>query len=154
VRAIVYASLFIGFFLVYVPMRIVDGSGDLRPVEVNAQQIAGIILTVAGAAVALWCVGTLALIGRGTPAPFDPPCRLVIRGPYRFVRNPMYLGAMLALLGGALFYASYLALAYAAFFLGCLHLLVVFYEEPALRRAFGADYEEYCRKVKRWLPTV
>jgi len=61
----------------------------------------------------------------------------------------MYLGAMLALLGGALFYASYLALAYAAFFLGCLHLLVVYYEEPALRRAFGADYEEYCRKAKR-----
>src|SRR5439155_10264454 len=100
------------------------------------------------------CVVTFALSGRGTPAPFDPPRRLVIRGPYRFVRNPMYVGAVLALVGSALFYACYAALGYAALFLVCLHLLVVFYEEPGLRHAFASDYDEYCRKVKRWLPSI
>ena len=66
----------------------------------------------------------------------------------------MYVGAVLALVGAAMFYASYAALGYAAFFFICIHLFVVFYEEPALRRTFGSDYEEYCRRVKRWLPSV
>jgi len=153
-RAIVYASLFIGFFLVYIPARIVGRSSDLRPPDIELQQIVGIIITAAGAAIAMWCVVTFAVAGRGTPAPFDPPRRLVIRGPYRLVRNPMYLGAVLALIGGAIFYASYPAFGYAAFFFVCTHLLVVFYEEPALRRTFGSDYEEYCRNVRRWWPRL
>ena len=153
-RAVIYSALFIGFFLVYIPARIVGKCGDLRIADFEAPQIVGISITVTGAAIALWCVGTFALSGRGTPAPFDPPRRLVIRGPYRFVRNPMYVGAVLALVGSALFYASYAALGYAVFFFVCLHLLVVFYEEPALRRTFGSDYDEYCRKVKRCLQSI
>ncbi len=101
----------------------------------------------------MWCILTFALLGRGTPAPFDPPRRLVVRGPYRYVRNPMYLGAGLALAGAALFYETGVLWAYAGGFLVLTHLLVVLYEEPTLRRTFGEDYETYCRQVRRWWPT-
>ena len=111
------------------------------------------VLGAAGAALALWCIGTFALVGKGTPAPFDPPRRLVVRGPYRMIRNPMYLGAGLALASAALFYQSAPVAAYAALFWLATHLFVVAYEEPTLRRTFGAEYEEYCRRVRRWWPT-
>ena len=107
-----------------------------------------------GAAVALWCIFTFAFVGKGTPAPFDPPRRLVIRGPYRFVRNPMYIGALFALIGAALFYGSLPILEYTGLFLLATHLFVILYEEPTLRRTFGEDYAAYCRTVRRWLPTL
>ena len=154
VRAVTYASLFIGFVLVYAPARILAWSGIVRPVAIGAQQVTAMLVAALGAAIALWCIFTFATIGRGTPAPFDPPRRLVTKGPYRFVRNPMYLGAALALGGAALFYMSALLLSYAGFFLLATHLFVVFYEEPTLRSTFGAQYEAYCSKVGRWRPRI
>jgi protein-S-isoprenylcysteine O-methyltransferase Ste14 len=151
-RAVTYAALFIGLVLVYLPARLVSWSGIVRPGALGVQQVAGIAAGAAGAAVALWCVLTFALTGRGTPAPFDPPRRLVIQGPYRFVRNPMYLGAALALASAALFYGSLPLLGYTGFFLVATHLFVVGYEEPTLGRTFGQAYERYCRKVGRWWP--
>ena len=91
-------------------------------------------------------------VGKGTPAPFDPPRRLVIRGPYRFVRNPMYIGAGLGLAGAAISYQSMSIAIYAGLFLITAHLFVVFYEEPTLRRMFGPEYERYCGSVRRWWP--
>ena len=103
VRAVTYAALFIGLVLVYLPGRFLAWSGIVRPAVIGAPQVAEMIIGTIGAAIALWCVFTFAFIGKGTPAPFDPPRRLVIRGPYRFVRNPMYIGAGIALAGAALF---------------------------------------------------
>src|SRR2546429_9328093 len=97
VRAVAYAAFFIGFVLVYLPGRFLAWSGIVRPAVIGAPHIAGMIIADVGAAIALWCVLTFAFIGKGTPAPFDPPRKLVIRGPYRFVRNPMYIGAATAL---------------------------------------------------------
>lgn len=154
VRAIIYATLFIGLVLVFLPAQMLAGAGVERPARVGAPQIAGMIVGAAGGAVAVWCIVTFALIGRGTPAPFDPPRRLVVRGPYAYVRNPMYLGAALALVGAALFYQAGTLWAYAAAFLAATHALVVLYEEPALRQAFGADYDSYRLKVRRWWPTL
>ncbi|PYI88835.1 MAG: isoprenylcysteine carboxyl methyltransferase [Verrucomicrobia bacterium] len=152
VRAITYATLFIGLVLVYLPGRLLAGSGIVRPAVIGVPQTAGMIIGGIGAVVALWCVFTFAFIGKGTPAPFDPPRGLVMRGPYRFVRNPMYIGAGLALLGAALFYQSWPLLIYAGVFFVATHLFVLVYEEPTLRRTFGDEYEAYCRRVKRWLP--
>jgi protein-S-isoprenylcysteine O-methyltransferase Ste14 len=151
VRAITYATLFIGFLFVYVPGLLL-GPANARPVVIEAPQIAGMIITAAGAMIALWCVFAFVFVGKGTPAPFDPPRRLVVHGPYRVVRNPMYIGAILALLGAALFYGSLSILIYAGAFVFATHLFVVFYEEPTLRRTFGSDYEAYCRRVGRWWP--
>ena len=153
-RAVTYAALFIGFVLIYLPGRLLSSMGIVRPAAIAGPQVAGMVIGAAGAVVALWCIFTFATIGKGTPAPFDPPRRLVIRGPYRFVRNPMYIGAGLALASAALFYASLPLLAYAGLFFLATHVFVVLYEEPTLRRTFGPEYEAYCRQVSRWWPRV
>lgn len=154
VRAVTYSALFIGFLLIYAPARLLSWSGIVRPAAIGVQQVVAMVIGAAGAAIALWCIFTFAANGKGTPAPFDPPRLLVIKGPYRFVRNPMYLGAGLALAGAALFYQSWSLLDYAGVFLLATHLFVVWYEEPTLRRTFGPEYETYCRQVRRWWPSV
>jgi protein-S-isoprenylcysteine O-methyltransferase Ste14 len=154
IRAVTYAALFIGLVLIYVPARVLSWSGIVRPSAIEVPQVAGMVTGAAGAAVALWCIFTFASIGRGTPAPFDPPRRLVIRSPYRFVRNPMYIGAGLALASAALFYESLPLLGYTGLFFLATHLFVVGYEEPTLRQTFGQEYEAYCRRVRRWWPRV
>ena len=87
VRAVIYAAVFIGFVLVYLPARFLSWSGIVAPASTGALQVAGIIMVTIGTAIALWCVFTFVFIGKGTPARFDPPRKLVIRGPYRFVRK-------------------------------------------------------------------
>ena len=153
-RAVKWAALFIGFVLIYLPGRLLSWTGIVRPAAIAVPQVAGMVIGAAGAAVALWCIFTFATIGKGTPAPFDPPRRLVIRGPYRFVRNPMYIGAGLALASAALFYESLPLLGYAAVFFLATHVFVLLYEEPTLRRTFGQEYEAYCRQVRRWWPNI
>jgi len=153
-RAVTYAALFIGFLLVFLPGRVLEWSGVRRPAALGLTQVVGLAIVILGAALALWCILTFVFVGRGTPAPFDPPRRLVVRGPYRYVRNPMYIGAGLALAGAALFYGSWPLVGYTVLFLLITHLFVRLYEEPTLRRLFGAEYEAYSRRVKRWRPTL
>jgi len=107
---------------------------------------------LAGAALAVTCIATFVVIGRGTPAPFDPPRQFVAVGPYRCVRNPMYIGGALLLAGFALYLRSGAALAFCLPWLLLAHIFVLAYEEPALREKFGAPYETYCRTVPRWIP--
>ena len=151
-RAATYSVLFIGFLLIFLPGQILSSTGVVQPAAIGVWQIAGVLLAVSGAALALMCILTFVFVGRGTPAPFDPPRRLVIRGPYRLVRNPMYLSAGLALAGAGIFYESIPLLGYAALFLVITHVFVVLYEEPTLRRTFDTDYGAYCRRVGRWWP--
>jgi protein-S-isoprenylcysteine O-methyltransferase Ste14 len=153
-RAITYAALFIGLVLVFVPAQVLSRSGIAAPEVIGLPQAAGTIVAIGGALLALWCILSFALVGRGTPAPFDPPRRLVVQGPYALVRNPMYIGAGFALLGASLFYESLALLGYAAVFFAVSHLFVMLYEEPTLRDTFGADYESYCRQVRRWWPRI
>ncbi len=153
-RTLAYATLFISFILVYLPARVLAWAGVVRPVILGWPQIGGWIVGSVGAIIALCCVFAFTLIGKGTPAPFDPPRRLVVRGPYRFLRNPMYLGAALALAGAALFYKSMALLGFVTVFLLAAHLMVVMYEEPTLRRSFGQEYADYCHAVRRWFPVA
>jgi len=106
----------------------------------------------AGAALYLWCAYNFAAVGRGTPGPWDAPRRVVARGPYRWVRNPIYLAALLVVLGEAGLFGSPRLLAYAGVLAACFHLFVIGYEEPALRRRFGPAYLAYRRAVPRWIP--
>jgi len=112
--------------------------------------------SVLGFAVALRCVWDFGWTGRGTPAPVAPPKRLVVIGFYRYVRNPMYVGFAAGWIGLWVVFgrANLVAIAVVAAVAVGVHLFVVFYEEPTLRRKFGADYEEYCRNVRRWVPRV
>ncbi|HEX8814242.1 MAG TPA: isoprenylcysteine carboxylmethyltransferase family protein [Terriglobales bacterium] len=153
-RAITFSTLFVALLLVYLPARVLARSGITRPESFGSAQVVGIIVTALGTAIALWCIVTFISIGKGTPAPFDPPRRLVVRGPYQFVRNPMYIGAVVALSGAALFYRSIALLLYGVGFLAISHVFVVLYEEPALQRTFGNDYDDYRRHVHRWWPRL
>src|SRR5438094_5217364 len=140
-RALTYATLFIGLLLVFVPDRSLAAAGIVRPATIGLAQILAMLIIVAGAALAIASILTFALVGKGTPAPFDPPRRLVVAGPYRWVRNPMYIGAGLVLLGAALYYNSTALAIYAVVFLVVTHLFVMLFEEPHLRRVVGSSYD-------------
>jgi protein-S-isoprenylcysteine O-methyltransferase Ste14 len=92
--------------------------------------------------------------GRGTPAPIAPTQRLVVTGPYRYVRNPMYVGVVASILAQALIFGSLAVLAYAALLGVVFHAFVLCYEEPTLRRRYGAQYDAYTRGVHRWRPRL
>jgi protein-S-isoprenylcysteine O-methyltransferase Ste14 len=114
------------------------------------------ILSVLGFAVALRCVWDFAWMGHGSPAPFAPPQRLVVVGFYRYVRNPIYVGGVAGWIGLwiVLGHASLTGIVIAATAILGVHLFVVLYEEPTLRKKFGWEYEEYCRNVRRWWPRL
>lgn len=149
VKTILFTVFVPGAVAVYIPYRLRGSAFHIA----SLAETLGIVPIVAGLLLYLWCAWDFAVFGHGTPLPLDAPKRLVVRGPYRFVRNPMYVAVFLAIDGQALWFGSltllWYALAVAAFF----HLFVVLYEEPALRRQFGDSYERYRSQVHRWLPT-
>ena len=151
VRAILYAA---GFVLLWGWLasiaRRYDGPLGLGPPR--GSEAAGILLMIPGALVVLACVGVFLVRGRGTAAPFDPPVLFVASGPYRYVRNPMYLGAALVLAGYGLFEKSVSIVLLSAVFLLVMHLFVLLVEEPGLERRFGESYLAYKRGTNRWLP--
>ena len=109
----------------------------------------------------LWLAGSLIVLrsfwdftfkGRGTPLPTDPPKELVITGFYRYVRNPIYVGVLFIFLGHFLWFGYWALLVYAVLAFIGVHLFILFYEEPTLKKKFGAGYEEYLRNVPRWIP--
>lgn len=111
---------------------------------------------VIGGAGMLKCVWDFAWKGHGTPAPFDPPRKLVVAGLYRYVRNPMYVAMGIFLIGEAMLLPEVTKPMLILVAVMCLVItaFVMAYEEPTLRRLFGEDYERYCRHVRRWLPRL
>jgi len=107
-----------------------------------------------GAGVMLWSAADFIIRGRGTPAPIDPPKELVVSGPYRVVRNPMYASGLLILGGYVLWFPSLAILLCPILFFTATHLFVTLYEEPHLRKTFGAAYDAYCQSVPRWIPRL
>ena len=112
----------------------------------------GVTLIIAGGLGIVTCVALFVVRGRGTPAIFDAPARFVTIGPYRHVRNPMYLSAVITFSGLALYHRSFAVMVCAATWFLAIHLFVLAVEEPGLRQRFGPSYEEYCRRVRRWWP--
>jgi protein-S-isoprenylcysteine O-methyltransferase Ste14 len=119
---------------------------------VPAVPVAGMLLGAAGLALIIDCFARFALQGRGTPAPIAPTEQLVVSGAYRYVRNPMYVAVLSIIAGQALFFGSTRLVVYAAVVWLAFHLFVRFYEEPTLRARYGASYDHYCARVRRWLP--
>jgi len=114
--------------------------------------MAGILVMTVGWAIVLASIGSFVIAGRGTPAPFDPPRELVGVGPYRWVRNPLYVGALAVFVGFGLLDRSPAMLLFALALVGCFHVFVLVYEEPHLERTFGEPYRRYLREVPRWIP--
>jgi len=146
-KTVVFTILVPGTVAIVVPRNIASDAGT--PTLFSS---IGFLPMALGAAIYFWCAWDFATAGRGMPAPIDPPKHLVLRGLYRFVRNPMYAGVLLLLAGESLAFQSLRILAYAAIVFVVVNVFVIFYEEPALKRKFGAEYEEYLRRVPRWIP--
>jgi protein-S-isoprenylcysteine O-methyltransferase Ste14 len=117
-------------------------------------QVVGVLLLIVGLILFSASLGKFVTEGEGTLAPWDPPRRLVIRGPYRYVRNPMISGVVLVLFGESLILLSRPHLMWALIFLGGNFVLIPLVEEPGLRRRFGESYAEYCRHVPRLIPRL
>jgi protein-S-isoprenylcysteine O-methyltransferase Ste14 len=152
-RSAFFATLFVALWIWFIPKWIAVARGVTLELRTNAAALA---LMIVGAAILVRCVFDFAWTGRGTPAPFDPPRYLVVRGLYRWVRNPMYVGMGTFLIGEALALPAirremFVTIS-AAWVLVTTFILL--YEEPTLRRLFGADYAEYCRNVRRWIPRL
>jgi protein-S-isoprenylcysteine O-methyltransferase Ste14 len=151
VRQLLAIVLLPGTVALVIPALIVwVGGADIEPVT----GAIGALLIGIGLARVAWTVWLFARVGRGTLAPWDPTSRLVVAGPYRHVRNPMITGVGTILAGQALLFRSWgIAIALAVFALvNAIYFPLV--EEPGLRRRFGAEYEEYCARVPRWVPRI
>ena len=151
VRGLIYASFFVWLWWWVITLaRPLDNRITLT-IPAAAGPL-GLALASFGGLLALACVISFAIVGVGTPAPFDSPRRFVASGPYRWVRNPMYLGALLVIVGVGLYLQSPSALLVAVFFVLLAHVFVVVFEEPTLESAFGDDYRRYRAAVNRWVP--
>jgi protein-S-isoprenylcysteine O-methyltransferase Ste14 len=152
VKNLIFTFLVPGTVAVLLPWWIAGRPALPTPPDWGARRWIGAFVALIGLAVYLRCVWDFGARGRGTPLPIDPPRALVVAGLYRWVRNPIYWGVGLFIAGEALFYGSRDVALYLAAWAVVVHLVVVLYEEQALRLKFGAPYEEYRRTVRRWLP--
>jgi protein-S-isoprenylcysteine O-methyltransferase Ste14 len=112
--------------------------------------ILGLSIFAVGFVIMLICITSFAIRGKGTLSPADPTKKLVISGPYRFSRNPMYIGVTLMLIGDSIFFRSYVVGVYSLFVVIAFNIFILFFEEPRLQDEFGSEYEEYTKKVRRW----
>lgn len=150
-RSVFFTILQPGTVTILVPYWLVSSGGEVLKDQL-AIQFSGLPLLVIGVTGLLWCIWNFFSSGRGTISPIDPPKHLVVRGLYRYVRNPMYVAVLTILVGEAIFFGSLRIMIEALVFLALANLFVRFYEEPVLKRQFGESYEEYKQKVGRWIP--
>jgi len=141
-----------GVLIGVVPWWLAHQVGASPAWQGTIRQWIGVWVILNGCGLSAWCASMLIRYGNGTPLPLDPPKRLVIAGPYRFVRNPMALGFFVLLFGQALLYRSWLVCGYLLVLAAGLHLYLLKIEEPELATRFGPAYKEYRRRVPRWLP--
>lgn len=147
-KNLLFTVLVPGTVGVYLPLLIARrGAGPTLPLVLLAVPVLAL-----GTAIYAWCLWNFAVTGRGTPLPIDAPKKLVVRGLYRYTRNPMYLAVITVVIGWTILFQAVALALYALAVATAFHLMVVFYEEPHLGRRFGQEYTEYRARVGRWLP--
>lgn len=150
-KTILFMLFVPGVMLVLIPCALVGA--DVALFSFGVFHWLAVPFWAAGAAIMIWCAWAFTVRGHGTPLPTDPPKELVISGLYRYLRNPIYAGVVLFLLGYVFWYPTRAILLMPPLVAISSHLFVIFYEEPHLRKTFGAAYEEYCKDVPRWIPS-
>ncbi|HCR70681.1 MAG TPA: hypothetical protein DIW23_04480 [Anaerolineae bacterium] len=151
-KTILYMGIMHGFFTYYFPYQI--ASRDVLIFNTGFFSLLSIPFYLIGTLIIIWCSVDVVKRGFGTPAHLDPPKKLIIHGLYRYVRNPIYLGALLVLLRYIFWFGSGLMILYFLFFFLAYQILITLIEEPILKNTFGKEYEEYCQKVSRWIPRI
>jgi protein-S-isoprenylcysteine O-methyltransferase Ste14 len=153
IRSIAWAAVLPGLFAGYMPWRFF-GLAHVQVTWRDPLHLLGLVFIVLGVGLLAACIWEFAHRGRGTLAPVDPPRQLVVQGLYRYVRNPMYLSVTTIVFGELLLTRSLALLTYWAIWFAAVNLFVIGYEEPTLRRQFGASYDQYTQTVGRWIPSV
>ena len=141
-----------GGAVVLLPYLILQATGVSSIPQLGPMQIGSLVLAVVGVSMVLWVSVAFVTQGKGTPAPIEPPKNFVAAGLYRFLRNPMYFGAILTVFAEALFFRSAWLLLYATILWLALHIPTVLFEEPQLERRFGDSYRQYKAGTPRWIP--
>lgn len=149
-KTLVFTVLVPGTVAGYVPWSIVRDN----PFVLSPRVFPAVLCSVVGVGIYSWCAYDFAVAGRGTPAPIDAPKHLVVRGLYQYVRNPMYVGVMLVLVGWNLAFPAETLLIYTVGAFVFFNLFVFLYEEPNLQRLFGEEFTDYRSKTGRWLPRI
>jgi protein-S-isoprenylcysteine O-methyltransferase Ste14 len=151
-KSLLNAALFFAVFMVALPWLAHWLAPQGLPLPLWLRLGAGIALFAAGVAVWAICLDSFSRRGRGTPFPLDAPARLVTTGPFSVVRNPIMAAELAVIWGEALYFANVGIFVYAAAITALSHVLVLRIEEPELRERFGPEYDDYCRRVPRWVP--
>lgn len=153
IRSLFWTAALPGLFAGFVPWTYF-GLAEVELDLLRPLHVLGLVTIAVGVALLAACIWEFARSGRGTLAPLDPPRELVVRGLYRYVRNPMYLSVTLIVLGEVMLTASRGLFVYWIIWFLVVNLFVRFYEEPDLRRRFGSSFERYASAVGRWVPRL
>lgn len=151
-RTIFFTLLFPGSVTVLIPYFLITSDPNLRFPSNAWLGLGGLILIIAGYSGLLTCIREFYTVGQGTLAAIDPPKKLVVKGLYRYVRNPMYVSVITVLLGESIFFWSVRILWEALIFGIIVNIYVRFFEEPKLQSEFGREYQKYTQSVRRWIP--
>lgn len=143
-----------GSMIVLVPFLLLTLHFRLIPIQLGIYHYAGWLLISAGAVIYIWAAFEVTSSGKGTPSPIYPPKLLVVRGPYRWMRNPMYASIFLVLLGEAIYFQELILLVYSCLIFVSFNRYILNQEEPWLMKKFGANYRLYCHAIPRWLPKI
>jgi protein-S-isoprenylcysteine O-methyltransferase Ste14 len=152
IKTVVYMEVMHGFLTFYFPLQL--AVRDTAFFHSGILRYPAVLFWVLGTAIIVQCSVDLIRRGGGTPAHFDPPKQLVLSGIYRHVRNPIYLGAVIVQIGYILWFGSVAAILYTLLYILAFHILIIFIEEPILKNSFGSAYEEYQKRVPRWVPKI
>jgi protein-S-isoprenylcysteine O-methyltransferase Ste14 len=147
----VMVTIVVPAVLVYATRQVWSGWNLESPWNLLPTKV-GIILIAAGLLMAIWTASLIVRLGKGTPAPWDPPTVLVIEGPYRHMRNPMISSVVWILTGEGVLLGSPILLVWAGVFAFLNLLYIPTFEEKTLAKRFGEPYEEYRQNVPRWVP--
>jgi protein-S-isoprenylcysteine O-methyltransferase Ste14 len=148
-RSIIFFILAPGMVAGFIPLGLLRNGSQ---VQTGLLSYLAFPLWLIGLVMLIWCFWDFLVKGKGTPAPADPPKELVVVGFYRYVRNPMYVGVLATIIGHFLWFGYWNLLIYAVIVFLAFHTFVTLYEEPTLKRQFGAAYEDYLKRVPRWIP--
>ena len=152
IKTLLWSVFVPGTVTIVVPYLLLHSRFDSWRLDAAGFRFFGLIPILIGVVIYVWCACEFTFVGKGTPAPFDPPKELVVKGPYRCVRNPMYVFVALTLIGEAIFFGATILVLYAAIAVIICHLWLLLHEERSLKRRFGEPYQRYCDRVSRWIP--
>ncbi len=149
-----FVALIYIFLATVIPYFIISSENHIVITGISKLRLMGIVLIILGIVGHVSCSYNFIVDAQGTPIFMDPKKRLMVKGLYGYVRNPMYISFYLVVLGEALFFQSLQMFFYLAALMVWFHCIVIFYEEKVLRYHFGGEYEKYCRSVGRWIPRL